>query len=68
MKLVSFIGVLVTFTRCTEPKYELVKEHNKHYHTDWNQTVPAPLDHSHGKYGRWNHNHEGEKNRNDRAN
>lgn len=59
---------MITFTRCTESKYEEVEEHNKHYHLDWNQTVYTPLDHSHGKYGEWNHNHEGEINRNDRVN
>ena len=67
MKTMLFLGVFITFTRCTEPKYERVEEHNKHYHLDWNQTEPTPLDHSHGKNGRWNHSHEEEKNRNDRS-
>lgn len=66
MKTLLFLGVFITFTRCTEHKYEKVEDHNKHYHSDWDQIKPAPLDHSHGYNGKWNHNHEGEKNRNDR--
>ncbi len=66
MKTILFLGVFITFTRCTEHKYEKVEDHNKHYHSDWVQMKPTALDHSHGYNGKWNHNHEGEKNRNDR--
>ena len=65
MKTMLFLGVLFTFTRCIEPKYERVEEHNKHYHQDWSQITPYPLDHFHGYSEKWNHNHDGEQNRDD---